>query len=50
LGAVGSMMGKTIFKCVFKGKVIKENLQICCSRRAQINIEVSFSNAEMSFI
>jgi hypothetical protein len=50
-GAVGVKMGKTIFKCVFKGKIIQENLlQISCTRRAQIYIEVSCSNAEMSFI
>jgi hypothetical protein len=41
-GAVGATMGKTIFKCVFKGKIIKENLlQICCTRVAEIYIEVS---------
>jgi hypothetical protein len=36
LGTVGTTMAKTIFKCVFKGKIIKENLlQIRCTRRAQ---------------
>jgi hypothetical protein len=39
-----------LVKCVVKGKIIKKkNLQICCTRRVQ-NIEVSCSNAEMSFI
>jgi hypothetical protein len=41
-GTVEAMMRKIIFKCVLKDKIIKENLfQICCTRRAQIYIEVS---------
>jgi hypothetical protein len=47
---VGATLRKTNFKCVFKGKIIKINLQICCTRRAKIYIEVSYSNKEMSFI
>jgi hypothetical protein len=34
----------------FKGKIIKENLQILGTKRAQTYIEVSCSNAELSFI
>jgi hypothetical protein len=49
MGVGKGHLGKTIFKCVFKGKIIKKNLQIRCTRRVQ-NIEVSCSNAEMSFI
>jgi hypothetical protein len=46
-GAVGATIGKIIFACVF---CICFHLKICCTRRVQIYIEVSSSNAEMSFI
>jgi hypothetical protein len=37
--AVGATLGKTIFTCVFKGKIIKRNLKIRYIRRVQIYIQ-----------
>jgi hypothetical protein len=44
--AVGATLGKTVFKCVFKGKITKTPYKIRCNRRVQIYTEVSCSNAE----
>jgi hypothetical protein len=49
-GGSWAALGKTIFECVFKGKIIfKKSPQDLLYQKSS-DLEVSCSNAEMSFI
>jgi hypothetical protein len=49
-GQLGPHWGKPFSNEFLRVRLLKKNLQICCTRRVQIYIEVSCSNAEISFI